>query len=87
MKQIGKKLGPLLLSTKLWKKIIIAFFSSHPKLGYIWMNWCLLLSTFVSIPLVMGIKEEFHRSDADDRIIQEQQDNICSAGSHNAESS
>ena len=40
-------------------------------LGYVWMNWCLILSTFLGIPLVIFIKEEFNRSDADEELIQD----------------
>ena len=42
------------------------------------MNWCLILSTFLGIPLVIFIKEEFNRSDADEELIQDIEQNVYS---------
>ncbi len=36
--------------------------------GYAWMNWSLVGSTLFSIPLLMLIEEEYHRTSADKNV-------------------
>jgi uncharacterized membrane protein len=33
--------------------------------GYVWMNWTLIASTIIGIILVLFVKEEYRRTDAD----------------------
>lgn len=49
------------------------------------MNWCLILSTFLGIPLVIFIKEEFNRSDADEELINDiEEQNVYSETNNEA---
>ena len=36
-----------------------------PEIGFTWMNYALLLSIFISLPLIMFSKEEYTRAKAD----------------------
>ena len=52
---------------------MILIFSTN-FLGYVWMNWCLIASTIIGIILVIFVKEEYRRTNADTEDMQTNDD-------------
>ena len=44
---------------------LLMFF--YKKVGYTWMNWTTLACLILTIPFVASIKEEFRRTDVDNK--------------------
>ena len=55
------------LMTCVWTIVGVIFLSMFfiKDIGYVWMNWTLISSTIIGIILVLFVKEEYRRTDAD----------------------